>query len=376
MRKFGELTGVAIRFVCLLLIVIGLTKTPALGQSNGEDGARIEGELSIEFETDHIFNSDDPDNEITDSYATIELGASWIFNPYFSINGNFTAEPVLDPDPGKDRMFFKDTGLYVGELYAQFQVGPARLFGGKFGAAFGQAWDLTPGLYGTAFTEDYELAERVGLGVGLSGEATLVGDLELTASTFTIDTSGLSNSIIVRRGRAALADGGAGNTGALDSFSLTLDGRNIPQLDGIAWHLGYSHQAKGRGGDDISHETGYVAGLYGSHKLSEILSFEWVGEISMLDNAGGGANDARYYTLGGVLTIADRYNVAIAHTTRVFDVAGGMDFNDHTSQISAGMQVFDGWTIDVGYQMSQEENIESQTVGVLLGKTFEFGTGN
>ena len=368
MQKNKLLTKSAV----VLSVVTIVASSSVLAQEKNE--ARFEGELSVEFESDHTFKSGDPNAEITDSYPTIGLGASWIFNQYFSVNGSFTAEPVIDAAPGADRKFGEDVGLYVEEIYAQFQLGGARLFAGKYNPSFGQAWDLTPGLYGTGFAEDYQLTERAGFGLGYSLGGSALGDMDFTANLFTVDNTELSNSFFNRRGRTTIASGGAGNTGELDNYSLTVDGRNLPFLPGIAWHVGYSHQAKGKTTADLSDENALVAGLYGSHTLSENLSFEWVGEVASIENVGGGLNNVIYYTLGGVVTFAEKFNLAVAHTTRSFDISGGSDFDDTSTQISVGMEVYDGWTVDVGYTIAEVENVESKTIGVLLAKTFEFST--
>ncbi|MCF6199519.1 MAG: hypothetical protein L3J67_09010 [Hyphomicrobiaceae bacterium] len=234
------------------LLLVGMAASPSLlAQEKNE--ARFEGELSVEFESDHTFRSDDPNAEITDSFPTIGLGASWVFNHYFSVNGSFV-------------------------------------------------------------------------------------------------------------------------TGKLDNYSLTLDGHNIAMLPGIAWHLGYSHQAKGKTAGDLSDEDALVVGLYGSHALSDKLSLEWVGEFASIEDVGGSLNNVIYYTLGGVVTFAQRDNLAVAHTTRAFDISGESDFDDTSTQISVGVEVYDGWTVDVGYTIAEVANVESETVGVLLAKIFAFNT--
>ena len=352
-----------------------VTGTSAIAQESAPFTPHVEGELSVEIGSDHTFKSDDPDNKITDTYPTLGLGVGWLFTPNFSVQGGFTLEPVRDPNPGADRTF-EHIGVYVGELYGQFEFGPARLFAGKFTPSFGQAWGLTPGLYGTAFAEDYELSERIGLGGSLSAARTILGDLTLSASLFKKDTTQLSRSIGTDRGQASLADGGAGNTSDLASYSVTLDGANIAVPGGgLAWHLGYSKQAKGETSNDITNETGLVAGLYGSFKPSERASLEWLVEAVRLENAGGGADDVSYLTVGSVITLDERYNLAIAHTSRRVNVAGASDFTDTNTQISVGMEVYNGWTFDVGYKFAKEQGAHSQTIGVLLGKTYAFGNG-
>ncbi len=350
-----------------------MTGMAAFAQDTKSFTPHVEGALSIEIESDHTFRSDDPDNKITDTYPTVELGVGWMFTPNFSVQGSFKLEPVRDPLPGTDRTF-EHIGVYAQELYAQVAFGPARLFAGKFNPSFGHAFDLTPGLYGTVFAEDYELAERIGFGGSLSAGRTPLGELTATASIFKKDTTRLSRSIGTGRGQASVQDGGAGNTSDLASFSLALDGSNIAiPGGGLAWHLGYAHQAKGETAADVTNETRMVGGLYGSHRLSESLSLEWLGEVARIESPDGhGPDNLTYYTIGGALTFATRFNLAIAHTSRTFDFAGDTYLNDGTTQISAGMEIYDGWTFDVGYKIAKRGEIESQTIGLLLAKSYAF----
>ncbi len=351
-----------------LLFVFEAANRSASGREKNE--VRFEGELFVEFESDHTFRSDDPNMEITDSYPTLGLAASWIFNPNFSINGSFTAEPVLDPAPGADRKFGEYVGLFAEEIHARFQFGDMWLLAGKFNPGFGQAWNLTPGVFGTSFAEDYQLTERVGFGLVYARRGSVWGDLDFSANLFTMDNSELGNSIFNQRGRTRLANGGAGNTGELDNFSLTLDGHNMAMLPGLAWHLGYAFQSRGKTASYLFDEKRLVAGVHGSHSPAAGLSVEWVGEVASIENVGGSQDHAIYYTLGGGITFAEKYNLAIAHTRRAFDISAGRGFDDTITQISFGLELYRGWTIDVGYALAQVEHIESETFGLLLGKTF------
>ena len=230
--------------VSIVALMAGLSGTSVLAQE-GVFVPHIEGELSVEIESDNVFKHDDPAAVIRDSYATIGLAAGFIFSPNFSVQAGFTVEPV-DEEPPAGELNFHGHGGYIDTLYAQYEVGNFRLFAGKFGSSFGQAWDLTPGLYGTAFAEDYELAEVVGLGGAVSMEGSPLGNLILSANVFTADTA-LTKSIFFSRPENRVSGGGVGNTGNLDSYSVTLDGSAIPLLGGqVAWHLGVSSLTKGK----------------------------------------------------------------------------------------------------------------------------------
>ena len=100
----------------------------------------LKGEIEIKFQHDNVFNADDPDAELTDTFNKTEAEIEAHFNRYFSLHGAFVFEPVLDPGPGDDR-FFDDEGLFIEQLYGQIDLAPVSIFAGKFNPAFGKAWD-------------------------------------------------------------------------------------------------------------------------------------------------------------------------------------------------------------------------------------------
>ena len=134
------------------------------------------------------------------------------------------------------------------------------------------------------FAEDYEITERLGFGAQVETGQTAIGKLALTGNVYRLDTSGLARSAFTDRGPTRFADGGVSNTRGLESFSITLDGSDIPGIDGIAYHLGFRSQK--RGIMDLADERGYVAGLSGEREWGD-KNFEWITEFVHLDNAEG-----------------------------------------------------------------------------------------
>jgi hypothetical protein len=316
-----KLTKIALRSRLVLLPIILRLTTPAM--AGGEFDPQqpppptpsswfgIKGELKVELQSDTNYKSDDPNAELTDTYNTTELGVEASFGRYLTGHGAFTFEPVRDPGPGEDR-FFEDEGLYAEELFANVALGHGvNVFGGKFNPVFGKAWDAAPGVYGVNFAEDYEITERLGFGGSIEQENTGLEKLTLTGSVYHLDTSGLSQSAFTNRGRTKLSSGGVSNTEELDSFALALEAASIPALGGANLHLGYRFQHQGTTVDDLEHEQGYVAALYGSRSMNGV-GFEWIGEIVNLDNAEGTSDELWYYTLGDTVKFAKRYNIALS----------------------------------------------------------------
>lgn len=347
------------------LVVSSTLALPALAERGEKRG--IEGTVLIELQHDNAVSADNGD-EGSDTYTTIEVGTAWHFSRGLSLNLMFVLEPVLDPAFNEDR-FFDDLGGYAEELFIKYERGRFAIWAGKFNPAFGLAWDMAPGIYGVDFAEDYELTEKLGFGASFALGNSSIGDATVTAALFVADRSQLSQSLFTRRGRLTRADGGASNTSDLDSFSVALD---VEKLFGssVNGHVAYRHQAQGETRLDVDDETGIVASLYGERELGRGVSVSWIGEVAFIEHFDATSADLFYYTLGAEFSF-DRYHVAVSFTGRDVNDTGG-DFDDYLFQVSAGTEIYDGWGLDVGYRLSEEENEQVHIVGVLFAKEFEF----
>ena len=332
---------------------------------------RVEGELSLEAQSDNIYKSDDQTAELSDNYISKELGLKLHLATYFQVVGTFLMEPVRDP---MDDRFFEDLGAYTEEIYARFTLGQIGVNVGKYGPAFGRAWYTAPGLYGDAFAEDYELAERVGLAVTYDRSISLLGDIKLVASAFKLDDTALSRSIFTGRGKISRSDGGASNTGGLESFALDAQFSDIMN-SGVGFNFGYRLQAKGSGPDDIDNEQGFVLGANGEHDFKNA-KFEWLVEGARLNNFEASSSDVDIITAGMQVTFNERYNIAITGAHRNVNDIAREDYTDHMLQISAGMEVYRGWTANIGHKWEHTENSDSRMIGVLFAKTFEFNSAD
>jgi hypothetical protein len=351
-----------------------LAGTPA-AQAGGDGPSRfgfvphIEGEISVELQSDHVVRSDDPAGKISDTYTTTEAELTTHLTPTFAVVSHFVLEPVRDP---MDDRFFDDHGAYIEEIYARFKFGAVTVKAGKYDPAFGTAWDVAPGVYGTDFAEDYELVERLGLAIVYGQSGTVFGDVTLTASVFKLDTTELSRSIFTDRGRMTREAGGASNTGGLESFALAAKFANVAK-SGVTFNFGYRNQAEGDGPDDVTNEQGFVVGLSGEHKTSDG-KIEWIVEAATFDNFNAGVTDVTFVTAGLKWTFLKHYNIALSGTRRQIDNPTASDFTDHLFQVSAGTELGAGWSFDVGYKWEEIEGVKSQTVGVLLARKFTINT--
>lgn len=328
-------------------------------------------EVPVEIQSDTTFDSDDEDAEITDTFATIEPTAVFSFNELFSVQLGLIFEPVdggADPEPGDD-IFFENHGLYVDTLFAQ--VANERLFAlaGKYAPTFGIAWDISPGVFGTDFAEDYEFAEQIGVAAGVTFGGEAVGDHTLTLNSFFADTSGLSGSVFEDRPQLDEDDGGPANTEDLCSFSATLIGESVPFLGGLGYALSaQSLENETSGGED---QTGFAIALFGGFDLTESLSVEPVVEYATLDGFGGDDVDAEYIT-AGLAFLMGSWNLSLAYTDRTLDEAGGSEFDDTLLAVSAGYEFANGLTFDLGLKQEDAEDVESSVFGALLTYTLGY----
>lgn len=362
----NQISGHVFTFGALLL----LGAPPALTQ---ESYRRLEGRGSIEIQNDYFFAADDPNAELNDLFADVELDLTLRLMPAFSLQTELEFTPVSDPGPADDRLF-ADHGLAVKQLFLRYETGAFAFHGGKFNPPFGLAWDLAPGIYGADFAGDYELDERIGLG----GAVAFGGDIDdrspgvqrLSAAAFFADTTSLSRSIFTDRGRLTRAAGGVGNTDDLSSFSITLDGGGLAFLPGIRYHLGYEFQKRGEG--DPENERGVVAGLHGEFEVGTGLTLEAIAELARLAGAEGQAQDRTYVTAGGMLSRAP-WSFALVYAWRATDADDPelSDADDYLFQLSTGYAFTSELSLELGYRFSREDRDATHAVGLLFTYSFD-----
>lgn len=360
------------------LLAAGLLSTQAFAADVAEAETEapqtypyVEGVLDLEIGDDWVFSSDDPTAEINDLYFSGALGMKVGLTPIFALNLGLTAESVLDPAPSTDRAF-GDIGLYVDTLNLEASLGMLTLVAGKFGPSFGSAWDITPGVYGTSFAEDYELSEMIGIGSAIAFETGATGTITLGGNVFFVDTTVLSDSAFTSRGRTTLADGGLANTESLDNFSFTIDGTDIAAMPGFSYNFGYRHLSAGV--TETADEDGFAAGLAQEIELSNGDLVVVNGEVAYFSNYGGVSDDDATYLTAGLGYVHGPWHGEVAGSLRLIDYSGGGSDDDHLIQVSAGYEFENGIDVSAGYANAREAGVVSHTLGLRLTKSFEFST--
>ncbi len=280
-----------------------------------------------------------------------------------------TLEQIRVPDRGEDEAL-ENHALTVKTLTATYEAGPFALYAGKFTPNFGRAWDIAPGIYGDRFAKDYEFAERWGAGGGVAFDETPLGDMAFSASAFFVDRTALSDSWITRRGRTAEGDGGPGNTDGPRSFAVALDGGNLPALDSLEYHLGYTQQAKGEG--DTGTLRGVVAGAQITLPVIGALEATPLLEWARFDNFGGVRGADRTIWTAAVQFDYGPWQFVTAYAKRALSGPDGLEDGDRGFQVSGGYNFANGLLAELGWWRVEEAGESADILGVRL--SHEFGT--
>ncbi len=307
--------------------------------AEGNTGFSWEGELEIGI--DAVVSSDAADAELTDVYGVADFALEYAFSDTLRVFAGVTVESVLDPTGDRT---LEDMGAYIGELGVAFTLGNTEIAMGKISPAFGMAWDAAPGFYGTAYAEDYELGEMIGVSA-----TSQLGAGTLSAAVFYADSTRLSKSIGTDRGRVRVSDGGAGNTGKLNNFALQYD----VEFGATTISAGARYLSAGTG--DAKDETGFSLGVV--HAVNDNLSI--MGEVARFNGYGGADEDATYATIGasygnGPFT----YNASFTH--RDLSATG----TDKLVSLGVDYELRGGATLTAGLGFADEGGGKSTMLGV------------
>ncbi|NQV81737.1 MAG: hypothetical protein HQ495_14360 [Alphaproteobacteria bacterium] len=349
-----------------VLVVVAALLAPSVVAAQSEP--RLEVTVPVEIQYDGVYDSGDLDAELGDMFTTTEPAISFRLGSGLSVQSSLTYEPINDA--GNDR-FFSNQGLYVQELFLNYQRGRWTGYAGKISPSFGLAWDMTPGIYGSDFGEDYELSERIGLGGSVDFSGPGATTQTFSANAFYQDHSGLTRSWFHKRARVRETDGGASNTGDLSSFSATLTGPGAGLLSAVNYQLSYDHLAAGQG--NPTDEDGYALALWGDLRLSTRWELEHFVEIAYFDGAKAAAEDRTYGTIGAAIKDGT-WEIDLSFSTRSIDPDANLaaTADDELFQFGVSRDLPYGMNLGLGYRYVEAGNVDSHTVGLLLTREFGF----
>lgn len=179
-----------------------------------------------------------------DGYLDLVSTVYFRFSPDSEIWLGTELNPVVDLEPGEDR-WFGGMGLTVTDLNFFHQGVSTGYRVGKFQVPFGRAQDNAPGFY----TQDFIGAYDRGGMLGATGEYRFFGErmgtLAPSLSVYTQDNTFLSRPYLRPGTKASRADGGAANTGRLDSYAAVVNWTSFAGMPFVEAQLGYMRNAKG-----------------------------------------------------------------------------------------------------------------------------------
>jgi hypothetical protein len=254
----------------------------------------------------------------------------------------------------KSNAAFRSEGVTLRQLYATVRPDDAvAIYGGKIHPRFGSAWRATPGIF-YSFASDYEQDERIGTGVELR-LPEWTGDTRLSAETFFLDTSVLSNSLFSRPGfddatadrrrKFWREDGGPSNTGGFDSYTVALQGKRLPVLDGLSYQVSVTSEGVSLPGE--KRETGFSAGAAYEVGLTRRITMTPFLEYTSFDNFGGQEDVTRRYYMGGLAFVYGKWELDLAGGYR--RGTGAEDLHSSQANITASYEVMEGLRLAVGY---------------------------
>lgn len=315
-----------------------------------------------------VYDADSPLDETNDFLALMIASPEFHFGESVSIKSEIRLEDIRPPT--KDRAF-EDEGLFVRKLFSEYRVHDnLSLQIGKFTPSFSFASLVTPGMYGNNYNKEIELIERIGIGAEYTIDTGSAGTYRISGSTFFDDTSFLSDSLGSSRGPKTRNDGGASNTGSLESFTLSFEGLNFDRVPGFRYKVGLLHQAAGR--DGTSDENGFLLAAMRTYQMERDRSWTWIAEVAPLWNYEGTEDDI-VYTSAGLVYASGPWTTVVSGTYRQRDLAAGDRYNDYSLQTSLDYQFGNGLSFAIAHEFLRSQNVKSRRLGLRLSKTILLG---
>ncbi|MEO0566427.1 MAG: hypothetical protein AAF066_01750 [Pseudomonadota bacterium] len=353
----------------LMHAAICIAPLPALSQDQTDMSyPRVTGDIIIRLGYNGDYRSDAPLIEADDTFIDVIASPVIHFSDRFRFITETRVETIMPPDT--DRAF-QDEGLFSRIILAEYSINDRlSVHAGKMTPSFALASFVTPGMYGNSYNREIELIERIGFGGAyVFGEAS-TGRHTLTFNTFFDDTTFLSESLGNNRGRKSRSDGGASNTEGFESYTLSLEGRDMPRFPDLTYKIGLIHQARGQ--DGVADEQGLSLSLLQKFKANSGVNWTLIGEVAGFKNFDGTADDIVYASAGLVYNKGP-WTAVLSGTYRPRYVAGGEDFDDYTVQTSIEYDLGKGFSLALAHEFSRDENADNKRLGFRFSKVIELG---
>lgn len=365
MISFTLLRGVSRHALALLAVSAAVA---ADAQEAPSSFPNLGGDIIFRLAYDGDYDAEGARVETDDLFFEMIASPRLDFGPRLSLNAEIRIEGIAPPQ--EDRTF-DDQGAFVRKLFFTYDfTDDLTLLIGKITPSFALASFVTPGMYGNNYNKEIELIERLGLGLEYDFDGGRFGELTVSGTTFYDDTTFLSDSAINSRGQLELSDGGASNTESLESFTLSLEGNDVPSMPGFRYKIGLIHQAAGEG--DADDEEGFALAAVQDLTLANGGMVSLIGEYAPIWNFEGSADDVTFTTLAAAY-FNGPWLLALTGTSRYRDNAVGDDDDDYAIQIAAKYTIGNGYEIEVAHEWTRDRSDDGRTIGVRFIKNVDLG---
>jgi hypothetical protein len=397
------------RLLRLLAATLSLAAAPVFAQHvhEHEEGVHVDADATFKLGVDRNYRSSNARSVLTDGYGEVEGVAKIFFNSEFSVQTKLHWERVKFPTESRA---FGGHGLYMENLFANWESGAWRAAAGKFNPNFGMGWDdaRLPGFYANEFAKDYQMKEAIGGTGAYKLDAGDFGNHRLDASLFFFDNTALSQSVFnnpaygpgqgplpttQRLGRNRLDYGGPGNTNGPRSLAFQYELADPAGIAGLTFGAGYRYLRRGgsqpagvqaASGPVASRDSqGVVAGARYEIGLPFDVVFvpfvEWA-RFTNVFNADPqiGVNqfkDRTYLTAAATFAWRD-FTLVGSRMTRTFgrpdaEATSGAFYNQQDRQVAANLlyKVVDNLTLGVGWKRTLAVPVAGNTNGQALTRS-------
>lgn len=344
----------------------------------------ISGELLTQVQGDQVLSSRKNDVPSGNAFLyaqadiAVNINKNWTAKTQWRLQPNdvLTTRNKVNPERyrtflSNDRGFNVDEmGLLVEELKIEYENEDLRAFAGKFDPTFGTAWRKSKriGVFTAQMTEDYNLREKLGVGV-----TALLENSNITLNSFVNDKTSLGRSMINDRGRADNSKSIAGNSNAFSSYSISMDGENFLSIDNLFYNLGYRSLGVEREDLNSKREQGYSIGLEYLYKVSRNSSIIPFAEIVKINNFNGERSRNATYTTLALIGKYSSWTGSVSVIDRdIKEPLRANKVNDRLLQLTVGYKFTDNLTVDLTRANVREDGYKGSMVGANVTYLYKF----
>lgn len=361
-------------------IALGLCAGMLADQASAADiaGIPVFGKVTTKIQNDYALREGTKDYQSNGNNLYTEIEPEFTIKPTsnFSVELGAKLEQIQSREVG-DNQVFAHEGAYISTLQGIYEIGGVAINAGKFTAPFGFGPDDAPGLFGDTFMENYELAERLGIGAATKLKVPGIAAVGLAVGVFTRDRTSLAETSLTKRRTLRVADGGPGNTTSLSNWSAVADFEEIQGLpDDLHLKASYLHQKGGE--NDVKGQRAWAFGgewetaFEAGFSIRPMAEYVHADGASGLNEATGGEGISEDILTAGIGVGYDRWNGSLTWGRRHIGQADTDPLNDTFWQVGVGYAFVNGITVDTAYGYLEDGGAVSRTVGARVKHMMEF----